>query len=125
MALKRYVTASRPQDFDGRPDRRSLYSRAKRALECGGLTPLSARDVFLVEAMCNQAAGAFQKLPIFIAEGIQFIALDIEHTKNVTVLITHRHNDLGASGMKGGQISRVFVHVAHDDRFTRIQRCAA
>jgi hypothetical protein len=39
------MTASQPSSVDGRPDRRSLCLRAKRALECGGLTPLSAVNV--------------------------------------------------------------------------------
>ncbi len=78
-----------------------------------------------MQAMRDQAASAFQKLPIFIAEGIQLIALGIEHTKNVTMLVTHRHNDLRASGVKRRQIARILMHVAHDDGFARIQRRAA
>jgi len=94
------ATASQPLHFGGRPDRRSLCSRAKRALECGGLTPLSARDVFLMQTMSNQAGCAFQKFSIFIAERVQFIALGVEHAENVPVVVAHRHNDLRASRVK-------------------------
>ena len=48
----------------------------------------------LMQAMSDQAASTFQKLSIFIAEGIQFIALGIEHTKNVAMIVTHRHDNL-------------------------------
>jgi hypothetical protein len=44
--------------------------------------------------MGDQAARPLQKLSIFIAEGIQLIALDIQHAQNVPVLIPHWDNDL-------------------------------
>src|SRR5439155_1575857 len=66
-----------------------------------------------------------QKLSIFVAEGIQFITLGIEHTQNVAMLVAHWHNDLGTSRVKRGQIARIAMHVAHDDRVARLQRSAA
>ena len=73
-----------------------------------------------MQAMSDQAASTFQKLSIFIAEGIQLVALGIEHPKNVLVLVTHGHNDLRASSVKRGQIAQILVHVAHDDGLARI-----
>jgi hypothetical protein len=136
--MRARVTASQPSHFDGRPDRRSLYSRAQRAasrklseLECSGppqdgfavanLTPLSACDVFLMQTMSDQAACAFEKLQVFIVEGIQFIALRIEHPKNVPVVVAHRHDNLGTSGMKRRQISEILAHVAYDNGLARLQ----
>jgi hypothetical protein len=71
-----------------------------------------------MQAMSDQAAGAFQEISIFIAERVQVIALYVQHSKNMPVLIPHRNNDLGARRMKRGQVSRVFVHIAHDERLT-------
>ena len=59
----------------------------------GAKKPICAPHL-LMQAMCDQPACAFQKLSIFIAEGIQFIALGIEHTKNVAMIVTHRHDNL-------------------------------
>jgi hypothetical protein len=75
--------------------------------------------------MRDQTASAFQKFAIFIAESIQFIALYIQHTENVTVLVAHWHNDLGTSGVKRWQIAWIFMHIAYNDRFARVQCCAA
>src|SRR5947207_13856370 len=79
----------------------------------------------LMQTMRDQTASAFQKSAIFIAEGIQLIALHIEHTENVTVVVAHWHNNLRAGGVKRRQIAWIFMHIAYDDRFARIQRCAA
>ena len=37
--------------------------------------------------MCDQAACAFQKLSIFVAERVQMVTLHIQHAENVPVLI--------------------------------------
>jgi hypothetical protein len=52
------------------------------------------RNVLLVEAMSDQAACAFEKLQIFVVEGVQFIALGVEHAEDVPVIVAHWHNDL-------------------------------
>jgi hypothetical protein len=44
--------------------------------------------------MSNQTTGAFEKLSIFVAKGVQLIALGIQYAKNVAVLISHRDNNL-------------------------------
>jgi hypothetical protein len=75
--------------------------------------------------MSDQTACAFEKLQVFVIECIQFIALRIEHPKNVPVIVAHWHNNLGTSCMEHRQISRIFVHIAHDDWLARIQRCTA
>src|SRR6185437_9505209 len=72
-----------------------------------------------------QATSTFQKLSIFIAEGIQSIALGIEHPKNVLVLVTHGHNDFGAGGVECGQIAPVLVDIPHNDGLAGLQRGAA
>ena len=73
-----------------------------------------------MQTVRDQAAGALQKLPIFFAKGIQLVTVRIEHTKNVTMLVTHRHNDFGPGCVKRGQITGIFVHVANDDRLARV-----
>ncbi len=78
-----------------------------------------------MQTMRDQPACACQKLAIFIAKSVQFIALGIEHTEDVAVAISHGHNDLRARGVECGQITHVLVHVAHDDRLARFQRRAA
>src|SRR5262245_48113375 len=72
--------------------------------------------------MSDQTACAFEKLQVFVIEGIQFIALRVEHPENVPVIVAHRHNDLGTGCMKRRQIPDILAHVAHDDGFTGIQR---
>jgi len=71
--------------------------------------------------MRYQAARAIEKLQVFVVEGIQFIALRIEHPENVPVIIAHRYNDLGTSGMKRRQVPEILAHVAYDDRLARLQ----
>ena len=58
-----------------------------------------------MQTMRDQPASAFQKLSIFIAKRIQFIALGIEHTEDVAVVVSHGHNDFRARGVEGGQIN--------------------
>ena len=65
--------------------------------------------------MSDQTACPFEKLQIFFVERIQFIALGIEHTENVPMVVAHRHNNLGTSSMKRRQIPEILTHVAHDD----------
>ena len=65
--------------------------------------------------MSDQTACPFEKLQVFVVEGIQLIALRIEHPENVPVVVAHRHNDLGTSGMKRRQIPEILAHVAYDD----------
>jgi len=47
-----------------------------------------------MQAMGDQPTCAFQKLSIFLVEGVQFIALGIQHAENVPMLISHRDEDL-------------------------------
>src|SRR6516225_1443376 len=54
----------------------------------------------LMQTMSDQTACPLKKLQVFVVEGIQFIALGIEHAENVPVIVAHRHNDLGTSRMK-------------------------
>jgi hypothetical protein len=68
-----------------------------------------------MQTMSDQAACAVEKLHVFVIEGIQFIALCIEHSENVPVIVAHRYDDLGTSGMKGRQISQILAYVAYDD----------
>src|SRR4029079_12974209 len=74
-----------------------------------------------MQTMRYQAARAIEKLQVFVVEGIQFIALRIEHPENVPVIIAHRYNDLGTSGMKRRQVPEILAHVAYDDRLARLQ----
>src|SRR6476469_6284717 len=71
--------------------------------------------------MRDQTASALEKLQVFIVEGIQFIALRIEHPENVFMVVAHRHNDLGTSGMKRRQVPEILAHVAHDDGLAGFQ----
>ena len=64
---------------------------------CWGATSSRAD---LMEAMSDQTACPFEKLQIFVIEGIQFIAIGIEHTENVPVVVAHWHNNLGTSCME-------------------------
>ena len=64
---------------------------------------------------------AIEKLQVFVIEGIQFIALRIEHPEHVAVIVAHRYDDLGTSRMKRRQISQILAHVAYDDRLTGLQ----
>ena len=79
----------------------------------------------LVQAMSDQTACAFEKLQVFVGEGIQFIALRVEHPEDVPVIVAHRHNDLGTSRVEGRQIAKILAHVAYDDGLAGIQRRAA
>jgi len=47
-----------------------------------------------MQTVRDQTTRAFQKLSIFLAEGIQLFALGVEHSKDVPVLVRHWHNDL-------------------------------
>jgi hypothetical protein len=78
-----------------------------------------------MQTMSDQTACALEKLQVFIVEGIQFIALGIEHPENVPVIISHRDNNLGPSCMKRRQITNIFAYVAHDDGLPRLERSAA
>jgi hypothetical protein len=71
--------------------------------------------------MSDQAACAVEKLQVFVVEGIQFIALRIEHPEHVPVVIAHRNDDLGTSGMKRWQVSEILAHVAYDHGLARFQ----
>src|SRR5262249_40325268 len=75
----------------------------------------------LMQTMGNQASRAFKKLEVFVAEGIQLIAVGVEHTEYVPVVVAHRHDDLRASSVKCRQMSNILSYVAHDDGFARIQ----
>ncbi len=74
-----------------------------------------------MQTVGNQTGGPFEKLEVLIAEGIQFIAIGIEHTENVPVVVAHWHNNLGTSCMEGRQMAKILAHVVHDDGFARIQ----
>jgi hypothetical protein len=74
-----------------------------------------------MQAMRDQTASALKKLQVFVVEGIQFIALGIEHAENVPVIVAHRHNDLGTSRMKRRQIPKILAYVAHDERLAGLQ----
>src|ERR1041385_711724 len=76
----------------------------------------------LVQTMRDQTACPFEKLQVFIVEGIQFVAIGIEHAKNVAVVVAHWHNNLGTSCMECRQVADILAYVAHDDRLSRIQR---
>src|SRR5262245_57107478 len=75
-----------------------------------------------MQTMSDQTACPLEKLQVFVIEGIQFIALGIEHAENVPVIVTHRHNDFGTSRMKRWQIPKILAYVAHDYGFPGIQR---
>jgi hypothetical protein len=79
----------------------------------------------LVQAVGDQPGRTLEKLKIFVAESIQFIAVGIEHTENVPVVVAHRHDDLRAGSVKRGQVADILAHVADDDGFARIQRRTA
>jgi hypothetical protein len=45
--------------------------------------------------MGDQTAGTLQKFSIFIAKGVQLVALHIQHAENAPVIVvSHRDNDL-------------------------------
>jgi hypothetical protein len=69
----------------------------------------------------DQTARPLEKLQVFVVEGIQFIALGIEHPENVPVIVTHRHNDLRAGRMKRRQIPKILAYVSHYNGFAGIQ----
>lgn len=48
----------------------------------------------LMQAMGDQTTCALQKLLIFLAKGVQFVALGIQHAEDVPVLISHWDNNL-------------------------------
>src|SRR6188472_3634078 len=75
----------------------------------------------LMQTMSDQAACAVEKLQVFVIEGIQFIALRIEHPEHVPVIVAHGHDDLGTSGMKRRQIPEILAHVAYDDSLAGLQ----
>jgi hypothetical protein len=75
--------------------------------------------------MRDESARAFEELSIFVAEGVHLLALGIKHSKNLMMLIDHRDNDLGARGVKRGQITRIVPHIANDNGFARFQRRTA
>jgi hypothetical protein len=75
--------------------------------------------------MGDQTGCAFKKLQIFIAKGIQLIALGIEHAEDVPVVVAHRHNNLGTSCVERGQITDILTDVTDDDGCARIQRRTA
>ena len=62
-----------------------------------------------METMSDQTACAFEKLQVFIVEGIQFIAFRIQHPENVLMVVAHRHNDLGTSCMKRRQVPEILA----------------
>jgi len=74
-----------------------------------------------MQTMRYQAARAIEKLQVFVVERIQFIALRIEHPENVPMVITHRYNDLGTSGMKSRKVPKILAYVAYDDGLARLQ----
>src|SRR5215472_14509103 len=74
-----------------------------------------------MQAVRDQTACPLEKLQIFVVEGVQFIALGIEHAQNVSVIVAHRHNDLGTSRMKRGQIPKILTYVAHNDGLAGLQ----
>src|SRR5439155_24747880 len=80
----------------------------------------SAPAHLLVQTMGDQPSGAFEELEILVAERIQSIAVGIEHTENVPVVVAHRHDDLRTGSVKRRQIANIFTHVADNDRFARI-----
>src|SRR5205807_311641 len=47
-----------------------------------------------MQTVGNQTGGPFEKLEVLIAEGIQFIAIRIEHTENVPVVVALLPNHL-------------------------------
>ena len=73
--------------------------------------------------MRDEPTRALKKLSIFLAEGVQLFTFGIEHSKNLSVLVRHRNNDLRTRRVKGGQIARIVVDVANDDRLARVERC--
>ena len=74
-----------------------------------------------MQAVGDQTTCALQKLSIFLAEGIQLIALDIQHAENAPVLVVpHRNNDLRPRRMKLREMARIFMHIADNDWFSRV-----
>jgi len=79
-----------------------------------------------MQTVRDQTAGTLQKLAIFLAKRVQLVALHIQHAKDALMLVVpHWDNDLRARRMKRGQMARIFVHVADNNRFARVQRRAA
>src|SRR5262249_40432831 len=87
--------------------------------------PITRRRTELVQTMSDQTACALEKLQVFVVECVQLIALCIEHTENVPVIVAHRHNNLRASCMKRRQIPDILAYVANDDGLAGIQCSAA
>ena len=71
--------------------------------------------------MRDQTGRALEKLSIFLAKSVHFVALGIEHSDDVLVTVRHRNDDLRPRGVKGRQITHILVHISHNDRFARFQ----
>src|SRR6266571_2859739 len=75
-----------------------------------------------MQTVPNQTTRPLQKLSIFLAEGVQFFTLGIEHSKDVPVLVRHGNNDLRPCRVKSRQIARIVMHVTDDDGFPGFER---
>src|SRR5438132_1171248 len=77
------------------------------------------------QTMRDQSGRALEKLFILIAERIHLGAFGIEHANDAPLFVSHRHNDLGSSGVKRWQVTFVFMNIADHDGLSRLQSRAA
>src|SRR5262245_37261075 len=75
--------------------------------------------------MRDYSSRALEKLFIFISERVQFVALSVEHSDNMLMLVLHRDDNLRPRGVKRRQVALIFRNVADDNRFARLERSAA
>ena len=74
-----------------------------------------------MQTVRDQAASTLEELSIFFAKRVQLVALHIQHAENARVVVVpHRDNDLRARRMKRRQMARILVHVADNDRLSRL-----
>src|SRR5207248_8336239 len=67
------------------------------------------------QAVRDEPGRAFEELPIFVREGVQFVALRVDHPENVPVFVPHRNNDFRAGGVKSRQVTHILMHIADDN----------
>jgi len=75
----------------------------------------------LVQTVRDQAAGPLQEFSIFFAKRVQLITLYVHHSENAPVVVVpHWHNDLLSRRVKRGEMARILVDVADNDRLSRL-----
>jgi hypothetical protein len=75
-----------------------------------------------MQAVGDQTTSALKELSIFVTERVHLFAFGIQHSKNLSVLIDHRDNDLGARGVEGWQIAWIVPHIANNNGSAGFQR---